>query len=115
MHASNPYRVAYWRKVHCCVNILAQKYPSLDVDFLNKIQNRGEQFAAFCLFIGTSPKNCGLLGGNGNTLKSKTTAKFQDKRTLIASVRCLYQTNMKYVSYRLREINDFDFDLISNV
>ncbi len=24
-----------------------------------------------------------------------------------------HETNMKYVSYRLREINDFDFDLIN--
>jgi hypothetical protein len=59
MHAANSYRGAYWRKVHCCVNILAQEYPSLDLDFLNKIQNGGKQFAAFCLFMGTSPKNCG--------------------------------------------------------
>jgi hypothetical protein len=58
----NPYRVAYWRKVHCCVNILAQEYPSIDLDFLNKIQNRGEQFAAFCLFMGKSLKNRGLKG-----------------------------------------------------
>jgi hypothetical protein len=67
-------------KVHCCVNILAQEYPSLALEFINKIQNGGEQIAAFCLFLGTSPKNCGLLGGNGNTLKLKTTAKLKDKR-----------------------------------
>jgi hypothetical protein len=29
--------------------------------------------------MGTSPTNCALLGGNGNTLKSKTTAKLKDK------------------------------------
>jgi hypothetical protein len=51
--------------------------------------NRGEHFAAFCLFMGTSPKNCGLLGGNGNKLKLKTTAKLKDKRTSIATVRGL--------------------------
>jgi hypothetical protein len=86
MHAAKSYQGAYWRKVHCCVNILAQEYPSLDIDFLNKIQNGGEQFAAFCLFMGTSPKNCGLLGGKGNTLKLKVTAKLKDKRTSIATV-----------------------------
>jgi hypothetical protein len=39
--------------------------------------------------MGASPKNCGLLGGNGNTLKLKTTAKLKDKRTSIATVRGL--------------------------
>jgi hypothetical protein len=63
---------------------IAQNYPSLDLDFLNKIQNGGEQYSAFCLFMGTSPKNCGLLGRNGNTLKLKMTAKLKDKRTSIA-------------------------------
>jgi hypothetical protein len=43
--------------------------------------------AAFCLFMGTSPINFGLLGANGNTLKSKTTAKLREKRTSIAAVR----------------------------
>ncbi len=55
------------------------------------IQNGGEQFAAICLFMGTSPKNCGLLGGNRNTLKLKTTAKLKDKRTSIATVRGPYR------------------------
>jgi hypothetical protein len=41
--------------------------------------------------MGTWPKNCGLLGGNGNTLKLKTTAKLKDKRTSIAAVRGLYR------------------------
>jgi hypothetical protein len=41
--------------------------------------------------MGTSPKNCGLLGGNGNTFKLKTTAKLKDKRTSIATVRGLYR------------------------
>jgi hypothetical protein len=91
MHAANSYRIAYWRKVHCCVNILAQDYPSLDLDFLNKIQNGGEQFSAFCLFMGTSTKNCGLLDRNGNTLKLKMTAKLKDKKTSIATARGLYR------------------------
>ncbi len=43
--------------------------------------------AAFCLFMGTSPINFGLLDGNGNTLKSKTKAKLIEKRTSIAAVR----------------------------
>jgi hypothetical protein len=77
--------------VQRCVNILAQEYPSVDLDFLNKIQNGGEQFAAFGLFMGASPKNYGVLGGNGNTLKSKTTAKLKVKRTSIATVRGLYR------------------------
>jgi hypothetical protein len=51
------------------------------------IKNGSEQFAAFCLFMGPWPKNCGLLGGNGNTLKLKTTAKFKDKITSITTVR----------------------------
>ncbi len=46
--------------------------------------------AAFCLFMGTSPINIGLLGGNGNTLKSKTTAKLREKRTSIAAVRDIF-------------------------
>ncbi len=28
IHVANSDRVVYWRKVHCCVNILAQEYPS---------------------------------------------------------------------------------------
>jgi hypothetical protein len=32
-------------------------------------------FAASCLFMDTSPKNCALLGGNGNTLKLRMAAK----------------------------------------
>jgi hypothetical protein len=64
--------------------------PSITQKKTKNIQNGGEQFAAFCLFIGTSPKNCGLLGGNGNTLKLKTTAKLKDKRASIATVRGLY-------------------------
>jgi hypothetical protein len=67
------------------VNILAQEYQSLDLDFLNQIQNGGEQFAAFFLFMGTSPKDYALLGGNGNTLKLKTTAKISSKQTSIAT------------------------------
>jgi hypothetical protein len=55
------------------------------------IYNGGKQYAAFCLFMGTSPKKCGLLGGNGNTLKLKTTTKLKDKRTTIAAVRGLYR------------------------
>jgi hypothetical protein len=61
-------------------------FPSLDLDFLNQIQYRGEQFAAFFLFMGTSPKDCALLGGNGNTLKLKTTTKLNSKQTSIATV-----------------------------
>jgi hypothetical protein len=40
----------------------------------------------------TSLKNYGFLGGNGNTLKLKTTAKWKDKRTLIASITFLTPT-----------------------
>jgi hypothetical protein len=50
------------------------------------IQNGGKQFAVFRLFMGTSPKNCALLGGNGNTLKLETTAKLKDKISLIAMI-----------------------------
>ncbi len=59
-----------------------------------KIQNRDEQFAAFFLFVGTSPKDCTLLGrngNNGNTLKLKTTAKLNCKHTSIATVQDLYR------------------------
>jgi hypothetical protein len=35
-------------------------------------------------------KDCALLGGNGNTLKIKTTAKLSSKQTSIATVRDLY-------------------------
>jgi hypothetical protein len=36
--------------------------------------------------MGTSSKNCALLGGNGKTLKLKTTEKLKDKRSLIAMI-----------------------------
>jgi hypothetical protein len=47
----------------------------------NKIiqKGEGEQFAAFCLFMGTLLKNCALLSGNENTLKLKLTTKLKDK------------------------------------
>jgi hypothetical protein len=48
--------------------------------------------AAFCLFMGTSPVNFGLLGGNGNTLKLEMTTKLKDKQTSIATVRDLLRT-----------------------
>jgi hypothetical protein len=48
--------------------------------------------AAFCLFMGTSPIDFGLLGGNGNTLKLEMTTKLKDKQTLIATVRDLLRT-----------------------
>jgi hypothetical protein len=35
----------------------------------------------FCLFMRTSPINFPLLGGTGNRLKSKTTAKLKGKQT----------------------------------
>jgi hypothetical protein len=35
-------------------------------------ENNMRRTSAFCLFMGTSPINFGLLGANGNTLKSKT-------------------------------------------
>jgi hypothetical protein len=56
-----------------------------------QIQNGGEQFAAFFLFMGTSSKDCALLDRNGNTLKLKTTAKLNSKQTSIATVQDLYQ------------------------
>jgi hypothetical protein len=71
--AANSDRVAYWP---CNLSPLHSK----------QIQNGGEQFAAFFLFMGTSPIDSALLGGNGNTLKLKTTAKFYSKQTLIATV-----------------------------
>jgi hypothetical protein len=57
--------------------------------FLNQIQNK--QVLAFFLFMGTSPKDCALLGGKENTLKLKTTAKLNSKQTSIATVRDLYR------------------------
>jgi hypothetical protein len=48
--------------------------------------------AEFCLFMGTSPINFGLLGGNGNTLKLEITTKLKDKQTSTATVRDLLQT-----------------------
>jgi hypothetical protein len=56
------------------------------------IQNGCEHFAAFCLFMRTSPKDCALLGGNGNTLKLEMTTKIKDKQTSIATVRDLLRT-----------------------
>jgi hypothetical protein len=60
-------------------------------------QGRTIFFAAFCLFMEKSPKNCGLLGRNRNTLKLKTTAKLKDKRTSITTVRGLYRM---YATFR---------------
>ncbi len=50
---------------------------SVSIHYTSKqgIQKGGKQFAAFCLFMGTLPKNCALIGGNGNTLKLKTSTK----------------------------------------
>jgi hypothetical protein len=56
------------------------------------IQKGDKQFDAFCLFIGTLPKNCALLGGNGNTLKLKTATKVKIKLKSIATVRDLLRT-----------------------
>jgi hypothetical protein len=36
--------------------------------------------------MGTLPKDCALLGGNGNTLKLKTTAKLNSKQTSIVTI-----------------------------
>jgi hypothetical protein len=46
-----------------------------------------EQFAAFCLFVRTSPIDFALLGRKRKYIKSKTTAKLQGKQTSIAEVR----------------------------
>ena len=48
--------------------------------------------AAFCLLMGTSPINFGLLGGNGNTLKLEMTTKIKDKQISLVKVRDLLQT-----------------------
>jgi hypothetical protein len=61
--------------MHCRVNIFAaQEYPSLILQIPLSLH---EQFAAFCLFMGTLPKKLALLGANGNTctLKLETTPK----------------------------------------
>jgi hypothetical protein len=42
--------------------------------------------------MGSSPKDCALLSGNGNTLKLEMTTKLKDKQTSIATVRDLLQT-----------------------
>jgi hypothetical protein len=41
--------------------------------------------------MGASPKDCAVLGGNGNTLKIKRTAKINSKQTSIPTVRDLYR------------------------
>jgi hypothetical protein len=41
--------------------------------------------------MGTSPKNCALLGRDRKTMKLKMTAKLNNKQTLLATVRELYQ------------------------
>ncbi len=94
-------RSKFWPRCLMAQGALLRQYigagiPICRFKFLNKIQNGGEQFAVFCLFMGTSPKKYGLLGGNGNTLKLKTTAKLKDKRTSIATVRGLYR---KYATF----------------
>ncbi len=68
--------------MHRCINTQTAKI----------IQNGCEQFAAFCVFMGTSPKDCALLSGNGNTLKLETTSKLKDTQTVIATVRDLLRT-----------------------
>ncbi len=67
------------------------RYLYLPLLHIKQSQNGGEQFAAFCLFMGTSPKNCALLGRNGKTLILKTSEKLNNKQTSIATVRELYQ------------------------
>jgi hypothetical protein len=48
---------------------------------------RSERFATFCLIINNESTNFALLGGNGNTLKLKLTAKLNDKIIKITTVR----------------------------
>ncbi len=42
------------------------------------------------VFMGTLPKDFALLGGHGNMLKIKTTAKLNSKQTSIARVRDIF-------------------------
>jgi hypothetical protein len=42
--------------------------------------------------MGTSPKDCALLSGNGNTLKLEMTTKLKDNQTSITTVRDLLRT-----------------------
>jgi hypothetical protein len=41
--------------------------------------------------MGTLPKDCALLGGNGNILKIKMQSKLNSKQTSIATVRDIYR------------------------
>ncbi len=59
---------------------------------LQKRKKNMRRAATFCLFMRTSPINFDLLGGNGNTLKSKTTAKLREKRISLAAVRDILWT-----------------------
>jgi hypothetical protein len=45
-----------------------------------------ELIAESCLSVRTSPIDFAFLGGTGNRLKSKTTAKLKEKQTLTATV-----------------------------
>jgi hypothetical protein len=47
--------------------------------------------AAFRLFVRTLPIHFALLGRKRKYIKSKTTAKFKEKRTSIAAVRDIFR------------------------
>ncbi len=70
--------------------------------------------AAFCLFMGTSPINFGLLGGNGNTLKSKTTAKLIETtfKTAQKIVSVTFKMTICTGSQEIFSLTPFNFKLI---
>jgi hypothetical protein len=52
----------------------------------NKFKSKANNLLRLFLFMGTLPKDCALLGGKGNILKIKTTAKLNSKQTSITAV-----------------------------
>ena len=65
----------------------AQVYVSLMIQQISFTLHGDKKFAAFCLFVRTLPINFALLGRKRKYMKSKTAAKFREKRTSIAAVR----------------------------
>jgi hypothetical protein len=68
----------------CC--LLAARCISISLQHTESKFKSFKNLLRFFLFMGTLVKDCALLGGNGNTLKIKTTAKLNSKQTSLATI-----------------------------
>jgi hypothetical protein len=62
IHAANSDRVAYWRRQGALLRQDTGAGISIFDSYLAIYQIQNKQLLAFFLFMGTSPKDCALLG-----------------------------------------------------